>query len=142
MFQVFYAFAVMLITTEIGQRFNLAYAECNDMVEQFDWYLFPTDIQRMLPMILNFTQQPFEIICFGSAACDRNTFKSVSKFCSMVNTKNQFKSTRFKFEFLLGNQNGILILYGSSEILQLNRKLTKNPKLKIMLHYVFLKLNG
>lgn len=47
------------------------------MINQFDWYLMPADIQRMLPIIVNFAQQPVYIVCFGSAACDRDTFKYV-----------------------------------------------------------------
>lgn len=77
MIEVFYAFGVMFMTCELGQRINIAFVECGEMVEQFDWYLFPAEIQRMQPMILNITQQPFELKCFGSTACDRDTFKSV-----------------------------------------------------------------
>lgn len=77
-FEIIYAFGTLLIACEICQRVNLAFEECSDMVDQFEWYLFPTKIQRMMPLILNFTQQPIEITSFGSAACDRETFKSVS----------------------------------------------------------------
>lgn len=73
-----YAFSVMFICCELAQRISVAFDECSEMVDQLDWYLFPAKIQRMLPTILNFTQQPIEIKCFGSTACDRETFKSVS----------------------------------------------------------------
>lgn len=79
--EVIYAFGVLFIACELGQRVNLAFAKCSEMVDQIKWYLFPAEIQRMLPMILNFTQQPFEIACFGSTRCDRDTFKWVS-LCS------------------------------------------------------------
>lgn len=78
MIEIVYAFGVMLIASEMGQRMNVEFDECSQMVDQFDWYLFPTKVQRMLPLILNFTQQPFVVRCFGSSACDRNTFKSAS----------------------------------------------------------------
>jgi hypothetical protein len=45
------------------------------MIDQFKWYLFPSEIQRMLPLILNFAQQPIEIKCFGNMKNDRDTFK-------------------------------------------------------------------
>ena len=77
MIQVTYAFGVMFVACELGQRLNLAFDECNDMIDQFNWYLFPAEIQRMLPLILNFMQQPVEIKCFGSTALDRETFKYV-----------------------------------------------------------------
>lgn len=78
MIETFYAFGVMFISCELAQRINLEFDECRAMVNQFDWYLFSEEIQRILPLILNFMQQPFEINCFGSATCDRETFKYVS----------------------------------------------------------------
>lgn len=80
-----YSFGIMLTVCELCQRINQAFAECSYVVDQLHWYLFPTKIQRMLPMILIFTQQPIEIKCFGSVACDRATFKSVSKEWSISN---------------------------------------------------------
>lgn len=76
--EVIYAFGGLFMACGMGQRLSLAFEECSEMVYQFEWYLFSGGIQRMMPMILNFTQQPFEITCFGSKACDRDTFKSVS----------------------------------------------------------------
>lgn len=62
---------------EIGQRYTNAYDAVFDVINRFDWYLFPTKIHRMLPVIMIYTQRPIEILCFGSAASDRNTFKQV-----------------------------------------------------------------
>lgn len=76
--QVMYAFVVLLIACELGQRFHLAFFDCSEMIGQFEWYSFPYEIQRMLPVVIHFAQQPVDIKCFGSAACDRETFKSVS----------------------------------------------------------------
>lgn len=78
MLQAIYAFGLVFVICEMGQRLNFAFAECSQMVDQFEWYLFPMAIQRMLPLILMFTQQPFEVVCFGSKASDRDTFKLVS----------------------------------------------------------------
>lgn len=75
--KVIYAFAVIFVGCELGQRINIAFAECADKVVLFDWYLFPVKFQRMLPLIINFTQQPIDIKCFGSLACDRDTLKKV-----------------------------------------------------------------
>lgn len=77
MLQVIYAFGVLFIACEIGQRIAIAFDECSGMIQQFDWYLFAVEIQRMLPIIINVAQQPTDIKCFGSAACDRETFKYV-----------------------------------------------------------------
>lgn len=79
-FEVIYSFGVLLIACELGQRINLAFMECSDMFDQFEWYSFPAEIQRMLPLILNFMQQPIEVKCFGSTTNDRDTFKYVKLF--------------------------------------------------------------
>lgn len=75
--EVFYAFAVLLMACELGQRISVAFDECSAMIDEFKWYLFPTKVQRILPIIINFTQQPVKINCFGSVAADRETFKYV-----------------------------------------------------------------
>lgn len=67
----------MFIACELGQRINLAFIECNEMFDQLEWYLFPAEIMRLLPLIFNFMQQPVDIACFGSTALDRDTFKYV-----------------------------------------------------------------
>lgn len=74
---VVYAFGVLFIACELGQRISLAFVECSQMIDQFKWYAFPAKVQRMLPMILKFNQQPFEIKCFGNMKCNRDTFKYV-----------------------------------------------------------------
>lgn len=96
MFQALYAFGVMFIACEMGQRVNLAFNECNDIIDQFEWYSFPVEIQQMLSFIIHYTQQPVEIKCFGSAACDRETFKVVS-----LNILNSVAYNRFHVEFTL-----------------------------------------
>lgn len=78
MIETAYAFGIMYIACELGHHMNASFNECSEMVDQFDWYQLPLEIQRILPMILTCTQQPFQIIFFGSAACDRETFKCVS----------------------------------------------------------------
>lgn len=76
--QIIFAFGGIFMTCELGQRINLAFDECNEIINQFKWYLFPVKIQRMLPIILHYNQQPVDIKVFGSIACDRETFKYVS----------------------------------------------------------------
>lgn len=75
--QTFYSFGVVFIACELCQRAKFAFEECIEMIDQFEWYFFPAEIQRMLPSIIHFTQQPIELKCLGSTACDREAFKSV-----------------------------------------------------------------
>lgn len=76
--EVAYAFGVLLILCELCERNAQAFADCSATIQRFNWYLFPAKIQRRMPMILNFTQQPVEIKCFGNMPCNRDTFKHVS----------------------------------------------------------------
>lgn len=57
MTEIFYSFGVVFVACELGQRINIPYDECSEMVEQFDWHSFPAEIQRLLPLTINFTQQ-------------------------------------------------------------------------------------
>lgn len=93
--QIFYAFGVVFVVSELGQRINLAFKEIGEIISEFDWYLFPAKIQRMLPFIINYAQQSVDITCFGSAVCDRDTFKSVSAIESNEQIQNNFHSIQF-----------------------------------------------
>lgn len=73
-----YAFGVVFIICELGQRLTDAFEEINDEIDRFEWYLFPSEIQRMLPTIMISAQQPVVLECFGSIAGSRETFKRVS----------------------------------------------------------------
>lgn len=68
---------LVFISCELGQRMGDAFEEIGITIGEFDWYLFPIKIQRMLPMIIADAQQPVEVECFGSIACTRETFRKV-----------------------------------------------------------------
>ena len=76
--EIIYAFGVLFIGCELGQRIVLAFDECNDMIDQLEWYLFPMEIQKLLPIVNHFMQQPIEIKFFGSYMLNRDAFKYVS----------------------------------------------------------------
>lgn len=98
MIEVTYAFGTIFITCELCQRVNLAFDECSDIIDQFDWYLLPAKIQRIMPMVIHFTQQPIEIKGFGSASANRDTFKRVST----INVALSLAFNRRKFVMNLG----------------------------------------
>lgn len=76
--EMFWAFGAIFIATELCERVNESYDEINYVVNQFDWYLFPIEIQKMLPTIIINTQKPIIFECFGSIRFSRETFKNVS----------------------------------------------------------------
>lgn len=67
----------VFFSCEIGQRFTDAFNEIVDEFEQFDWYLFPPKIQRILPTTLIGVQKPVVIGCFGTFEGSRDQFKKV-----------------------------------------------------------------
>lgn len=69
--------ALVFIACELGQRINNAFDEIDSTIEQFDWYLFPIEVKRILPMIIVIAQQPIALECFGSIACSREIFEKV-----------------------------------------------------------------
>lgn len=78
MVEVIYPFTILFAVCEMCHRNIQAFDECCDMAYQFEWYLFPNQIQRMMPLILNLMQQSNEMKCFGSTAVNQDTFKYVS----------------------------------------------------------------
>lgn len=72
------ALALAFIACELGQRMNDAFDKIDIALERSKWYLFPIEIQRLLPMIHAITQQPVSLECFGSITCSRAVFKNVS----------------------------------------------------------------
>lgn len=74
----FWAIVMLLFTCETGQRLTYEFIQFDNEISQLDWNFLPIDIQRLLPIIMANTQQPFQILCFGSTTCGRETFKSVS----------------------------------------------------------------
>ena len=73
-----YARGVVLIICELGQRVSDAFQQIADTIENFNWYLFPMEIQQTLPILLMGAQQPVVLECFGSISASRETFKNVN----------------------------------------------------------------
>lgn len=69
----FFVFA----TCESSERFDSALSEVDDTIGQLDWYLLPFEVQRMLPLIMAYTQKALTIKFFGSIACSRELFKKI-----------------------------------------------------------------
>lgn len=76
--EMFWAFGSIFIACELCESVSNAFIEVNDVVNQFDWYLFPIQVKRLLPTIIMNKQQPVNFECFGSIRFSRETFKKVS----------------------------------------------------------------
>lgn len=75
--EAFCAFGSVSASCEMGERYAGAFNDISDLIDQFKWYLFPKNVQRILPLLLIHMQQPIELECFGSIACAREALKSV-----------------------------------------------------------------
>lgn len=76
--EVFWSFAFTLFFCEFGQRVTNEFEKLNDMIDELDWYTFPIEIQRMLPIIMIAAQEPVVIRGYGNIACVREVFGQVS----------------------------------------------------------------
>lgn len=76
--EAFCAFGSVSVSCEMGERFSGAFREISDLINEFKWYQFPNNVQRILPFLLLHTQQPIALECFGSILCVREALKSVS----------------------------------------------------------------
>lgn len=85
-FELFWSFGLVFIACELAGRMSYEFDDTNATIGQFKWYLFPLKIQQLLPTTILNAQQEVGIECFGSAMCNRETFKMVNQ--SMCKSPN------------------------------------------------------
>lgn len=68
---------LLLASCELAGRVSIGFEDLNDLMNQFDWYSFPREVQQMLPVVMLNAQQTICFKCFGSHLCNRETFKKV-----------------------------------------------------------------
>lgn len=76
--KMLYSFGLICVYCEMCEEITSGFEEVADAIYQLDWYTYPLDIQRMLPLVLNYAQQPVQTIAFGNIPCTRETFKKVN----------------------------------------------------------------
>lgn len=74
------SFGLVFIACELCERVSEAFERIEDVMDQLNWYGSPTEIKRILPMIIVNTQEPVSIECFGSISCSRMVFQKVFSF--------------------------------------------------------------
>lgn len=105
---VLYAFGTVFIVCELGQRMTDAFGEISDAIGNFNWNLFPDDFKKMLPIIIQFAEQPVDIEFFGSISCSRKVFKKVCETnCCKKIYFNQFGAS---FQVLKGGFSYFTVL--------------------------------
>lgn len=57
-------FTLLFVACELSHRMTCAFDTVNVYIEQLNWYLFPIEVKRMLPMIIATAQEKRES-CIG-----------------------------------------------------------------------------
>lgn len=70
-----WALNLVLVVCEFGQKMSDEYEGVVNALSKLDWYQLPTDIQRMLPIIFMYCQEPLIVEFFGSLSVSRWQFK-------------------------------------------------------------------
>lgn len=74
-----FVFLILFIPCEMCERAGNLFDDVDNEIVQLDWYSFPLEIQKLLPILMINTQEAVIIKCFGSVACTRWQFKKVSR---------------------------------------------------------------
>lgn len=72
-----YTFGMIFFFCEMCEQITDGFNGITDEIKKMDWYSYPLEIQRMLPIILIHGQEPVEIVAFGNIQFTRETFKRV-----------------------------------------------------------------
>lgn len=89
---VFGAFGPIFLLCELGERLTDRFNQIENEIFQCNWYTYPMDIQRMLPIIISETQALFVLSGLGNIQCSREAFKNVIYLFTKF--KNKYKNNK------------------------------------------------
>lgn len=75
----------------LGQKLSQNFEDIADLVEQYDWYLFTEEINRILLTIITILQRSIAIECFGSLEAGHEAYKKVSSISKHSHKKYFYK---------------------------------------------------
>lgn len=78
----FWAYFSILLICELGDRV-INHFEDIDISYLCNWHMFPTNVRRILPMVLMNTQFAVTLAGYGNIPCSRDTCKRVIQFYSI-----------------------------------------------------------
>lgn len=70
-----YVFGFILIFCEVGNQLADEFDTINGAVYKLNWKTYPNEIQRLMVIVLQVTQQPVQLAAYGNYPCSRETFK-------------------------------------------------------------------
>lgn len=78
-FQNLGAFFFIYLACEFGEQVRNAYDGIECEMSQLGWYRLPMEVQKILPTVMVFAQEPVVLRGLGSVVCSREVFQKVSK---------------------------------------------------------------
>lgn len=78
MITLFWSVFPIYLFSDLGEDVSNHFYELNDTIYQSEWYAFPIEVQRMLPILLMTTQKQVVPRGFGNLLCIRESFKKVT----------------------------------------------------------------
>lgn len=76
---LFWAFSIIFLYCEIGERVTHEFNEFNEQFCQCNWYSFSIEMQRMFIIVMSNTQRPAIIQGYANTVCTRDAFKQVRR---------------------------------------------------------------
>lgn len=71
-------FNLFLIFCEFGEQMSGLFGGIYEQIFSLDWYTYPVELQRIMPVILMNSQKPVVLKGFGNVPVTRLNFKSVN----------------------------------------------------------------
>lgn len=78
-FNVLSVFGSVFLACEVGQRFSNLFEDINDQLDRLNWYLFPLNVQQLLPTILINAQEEVVFGYFGIITASRVQCQKVNE---------------------------------------------------------------
>lgn len=98
-----WAYVYFFVFCNLGETVGTGFDASYNLICQYEWYLFPANIQQILPIIMNAMQDEIHIDGFGNLSITRESFKRVNillKYQRFVeNRKGLHESNAHKFKF-------------------------------------------
>lgn len=121
--ELFFTFGLICTTCELCQKMTDKFEAIDDQIIRWDWFSLPMKTQRWLPIIMMNTQQSFDLVCFGSILCNRDTCKKVNSnsFPNEFHGNRKWKTEKW-LKFILNlllfldDQIDLFVFYGASGI--------------------------
>lgn len=82
--EIFWSIACIFLFCEFGNMVTIEFEDLNEIIGQLNWYSYPNDVQRMMPIIMIVAQESVIIHGYGNIACVRESFVKVGLINNLI----------------------------------------------------------